>query len=85
MGYNVQKFSNTANGGETLCYGRQDKHNHDRANQFTVDITNWLQGPPAKWPAADIAAGDFKSNQNEPKNGGREFKWNDATNLWEPA
>jgi hypothetical protein len=77
--YNVQNF--TYDGpGESLCYGRQDVHNHDRAVQFTVDITEYLvnQG------CTNIAAGVFRSHQPEPAHG-KEFVWNNDTQRWVKA
>jgi hypothetical protein len=82
--YYVQKFTNNANGGDTKCYGAEDSHNHDRSNQFTTDIKDWLTGAPANWNRADINTGPFLSGQSEPDDG-RKFKWNDTSRKWAPA
>ncbi|CAL2056253.1 hypothetical protein [Tenacibaculum sp. 190524A05c] len=72
MAYNVQHF--TYDGpGDSLCYGRQDDHNHQQANQFTIDVTAYLQAQGC----THIHAGPFRSNQPEPANG-KEFRWNGA-------
>jgi len=69
--YNVQKFS--YDNGDSLCYGQQDDHNHDKAVQFTVDITAYLQAQGCQ----NVVAGAFLSNQPEPA-AGKEFRWNGA-------
>ncbi|MCY4779316.1 hypothetical protein ORI89_06620 [Sphingobacterium sp. UT-1RO-CII-1] len=67
--YNVQKFS--YDGGDSVCFGQQDEHNHDKAVQFTHDVTNYLvsQG------CVKVVAGIFQSKQPRPK-AGKEFRWN---------
>ncbi|CAL2084864.1 conserved protein of unknown function [Tenacibaculum sp. 190524A02b] len=68
--YNVQNF--TYDGpGDSLCYGQQDVHDHDRAVQFTVDVTAYLQGQGCQ----NIQPGPFRSHQPRP-NEGKEFRWN---------
>lgn len=68
--YNVQNF--TYDGpGDSLCFGRQDNHNHNQANQFTIDVTNYLQGQGCQ----NIHAGVFRSHQPRPAQG-KEFAWN---------
>ena len=79
--YNVQKFENLANGGNTVCYGKQDSHNHGIANQFTIDITDWLTWPPADWNRSDINPGTFRSHQSEPYEG-KEFRWDTDKKKW---
>ena len=76
MSYNVQKFSYDGPG-ESLCYGGQDDHDHDKANQFTVDVTDYLQAQGCE----HIQAGPFSSNQPVP-NLGKVFRWNAGTNTW---
>ncbi|WP_299161868.1 hypothetical protein [uncultured Tenacibaculum sp.] len=72
--YNVQNF--TYDGpGDSLCYGKQDDHNHYKANKFTIDVTAYLQSQGIQ----NIHAGPFKSHQNKPSLG-KEFKWNG--NAW---
>lgn len=73
--YNVQNF--TYDNGTSLCYGQQDDHNHDKAVQFTVDVTAYLQGQGC----TNIRAGAFQSNQPIPANG-KAFNWNNATSKW---
>lgn len=79
MAFNVQKFSYDGPG-ESVCYGRQDDHDHDKANQFTVDVTAYLQGQGCN----NIVPGPFRSAQPQP-NPGKEFRWNAATNTWVKA
>lgn len=52
--YNVQKF--TYDGGDSLCFGKQDQHDHPRAAQFTIDVTNYLISQKCK----NIHAGVFQ-------------------------
>lgn len=68
--YNVQNF--TYDGpGDSLCYGKQDDHDHHKANQFTIDVTAYLQNNGA----TNIVPGPFRSHQPEPADG-KEFRWN---------
>lgn len=70
--YNVQNFSYDGPG-DSLCYGEQDVHDHERAVQFTIDVADYLKGQGC----TNIVAGKFRSNQPEPDNG-KEFRWNDG-------
>lgn len=55
------------------AYGPMDDHNHDRSNQFTKDVKDFLVSKG--WERKGIRETDFKSNQNEPTTG-KAFKWN---------
>lgn len=74
--YNVQNF--TYDGpGDSLCYGLQDDHNHEKAVKFTTDVTIYLKDQGCK----NIIAGPFRSHQPKPAEG-KEFKWNEKTKTW---
>ena len=75
--YNVQKFSYDGPG-DSLCFGRQDEHDHERLVKFTVDVTAYL----AAQGATNIHAGPIRSNQPRP-NDGKEFRWNSNTSTWD--
>lgn len=67
--YNVQNF--TYDGpGDSLCYGQQDVHDHNRAVQFTLDVTAWLVNQNCQ----NIQPGVFRSSQPKPA-AGKEFRW----------
>lgn len=74
--YYVQNFTYEGPG-DSLCYGKQDAHNHKRANQFTVDVTEYLQNQGCQ----NIHPGKFMSNQPKP-NHGKEFIWDDNQKKW---
>ena len=66
--YYVQKFTYT--GGDSMCYGAMDAHDHDQSTKFSKDVKACLEGKGLK----DVDGRAFQSNQPEP-NDGMEFKW----------
>ena len=71
--YFVQKF--TIGNTKLTCYAKNNEHNHDKGNDFTKDVRAILMAEYGVNSDA-IELGPFMSKQPEPKNGGREFKWN---------
>ncbi len=76
--YYVQDFSNTANGAQITAYGEQGAHDHDKSNQFTVDIQSCLV-TTGNWKVADIRQGKFQSGQSKSAMG-KLFVW--KNNKW---
>jgi hypothetical protein len=76
MNYYVQKFSYDERGDST-CYGEEDSHNHDKANQFTKDVQAYLVSQGCK----NIITGAFLSAQPKPLNG-KEFRWDKKQSKW---
>lgn len=64
MPYYVQNFSHSS-GGTTVMYRHYSNHNHDEANQFSLDALTWLQ-INFHWDSEMVAPGHFRSNQPEP-------------------
>ena len=66
--------------GNTVFYGEQTEHNHDKSNEFSKAALDWLVAN-ANWPKAEIETEKFKSGQSKPA-AGKELAWNNATKKW---
>jgi len=80
--YYVQNFSH-ASGGNSTFYAAMGAHNHNRSNQFTTDIKDWLQ-TTWHWQKGAVTPGQFLSHQGKPLQG-HEMVWSDAKNKWVKA